>query len=211
MRIPIADEGWKTIAFLSLAALIVPLIPGLGFTRWPLWALAMFSVTFFRDPERRIPEGENLILSPADGKIVRIAEVDEPEFFQGKAKVVCIFMSPFNCHINRSPVSGQVRYSKYNPGRFDVAWRDKASELNEQHTIGLQTSWGKVLVRQIAGYLARRIICRAEVDDVLQRGQRFGLIQFGSRVDVFLPMDAAIHVHMDQHVKGGLSVIGEVA
>ena len=211
MKLPIADEGWKTIAFLCLAALIVPLVPGLGFTRWPLWVLAMFSVTFFRDPERAIPEGENLILSPADGTVVRIAEVDEPEFFQGKARVICIFMSPFNCHINRAPVSGQVRYSKYNPGRFEMAWRDKASELNEQHTIGLQNDRMKVLVRQIAGFLARRIICRANVDDVLQRGQRFGLIQFGSRVDIFLPLDAAVHVKLEQTVKGGLTVIGEVA
>ena len=211
MKIPIADEGWRVIGTLFLAAYLIPMIPGLWWTKWPLWALAIFSITFFRDPERVLPQGENLILSPADGTVVRIAEVDEPIFFKGPARVVCIFMSPLNCHINRAPVAGTVKYSQYNPGQFEMAWRDKASELNEQHTIGIENGGLRVLVRQIAGFLARRIICRAQVDDVLKRGERFGLIQFGSRVDVFLPLDAAVLVNVNQAVKGGLTVIGETA
>jgi phosphatidylserine decarboxylase len=211
MRVPIADEGWRVIGFLFLCAIFIPMLPWLGWAKWPLWALAFFSITFFRDPERELPAGDDLILSPADGTVVRIAEVDEPEFFHGKARVVCIFMSPLNCHINRAPVAGKVMYKKYNPGRFEMAWRDKASELNEQTTIGIQNTKLKVLVRQIAGFLARRIICRVNVEDELQRGERFGLIQFGSRVDVFLPLDAAVLVNVNQAVKGGLTVLGEVA
>lgn len=210
MRIPIAPEGWRVIGILFLAAILVPMIPLLAWTRWLLWPLAIFSVTFFRDPERTFPAGEHRVLSPADGTIVRIDELDEPTFFKGRARRICIFMSPFNCHVNRVPVAGKITYVKYNPGAFDMAWRDKASELNEQNTIGIENDRCKVLVRQIAGFLARRIICRVKEGDTLERGQRFGLIQFGSRVDVFLPLEVNVLVKLDEAVKGGLTVLGDL-
>jgi phosphatidylserine decarboxylase len=208
MKVPIANEGYRVIATLFVAALLVPLLPGLGWTRWPLLALAVFSITFFRDPERVLPQGENIILCPADGEVVKIDLVEEPVFFKGPARQIAIFMSPFNCHINRAPVTGQITYLKYSPGRFEMAFRDKASELNEQNTLGIENERVKVLVRQIAGFLARRIICRAKLSDRLSIGDRFGLIQIGSRVDVFLPPEVEVRVKVHDDVKGGLTILG---
>jgi phosphatidylserine decarboxylase len=208
MNLPIAREGFWIIGALCLAAVVVPLAPGLAWTRWPLLVLAVFAATFFRDPEREPPAGDDLVLCPADGEIVKIEAVEEPAYLGGPSTMVSIFMSPLNCHINRAPISGRVTYLKYNPGTFKMAFRDKASELNEQNSIGFQNARTRLLVRQIAGFIARRIVCRLKLADDVARGQRFGLIQFGSRVDVFLAPDVDVHVRMHEHVKGGLSVLG---
>jgi phosphatidylserine decarboxylase len=210
MKLPIAREGHRLIVLAFAFAFVVPLIPGLGFLRWPLLFFAGFVVAFFRDPDRISPPGEDLILSPADGTIVRIEDVVEPTYFKGPVKMIAIFMSPLNCHINRFPMTGRVTYRHYNPGTFSMAWRDKASELNEQNSIGIEGPKIKLLVRQIAGFLARRIICKVDVDQVLAAGERFGLIQFGSRVDVFLPADVEIRVKLGDPVKGGLSILGVI-
>jgi phosphatidylserine decarboxylase len=172
-----------------------------------LWPLALFVVAFFRDPDRSITDAPGVILSPADGTVLRIDEVDETAFFMGRALHVAIFMSPFNCHINRAPVAGSVTYVRYVPGQFRAAYLEKESEQNEQNWIGFEGDGVKVLVRQIAGFLARRIICRTKPGERLARGERFGLIRFGSRCDVYVPVDAEVLVKPNEAVKGGLTTI----
>ncbi|MBI4862286.1 MAG: phosphatidylserine decarboxylase family protein [Candidatus Riflebacteria bacterium] len=207
---PIASEGFRLSVAFSAIALLFHHLLGFGLVAGVLWILAIFVVSFFRDPEREIPLGRGLVLSPADGTIIRIQEVDEPRFIQGRAWMVGIFMSPFNCHVNRFPISGHVRHRTYIPGEFLAAFEPKASELNEQNILGIQGSEIKVLVRQIAGFLARRIVCHVDLGDSRAIGERFGLIQFGSRCDVFLPLGVAPRVKLGDRVKAGLTVLARV-
>ncbi|MEK7263279.1 MAG: phosphatidylserine decarboxylase family protein [Bacteroidota bacterium] len=176
--------------------------------RWILWvvsvALFLFALNFFRDPERTTPNIEGAVISPADGKVVLIQEVEEKEFLKGKAKQVSIFMSPLNVHVNRFPMDGTVGYFQHVPGKFMVAFEDKSSEVNERTLIGLETRFGKLLFKQIAGFVARRIVADLHVGDVAKAGERFGMIKFGSRVDVLLPLDAEINVKL-----GDIAVAGE--
>lgn len=154
------------------------------------WAMAVFSVFvlwFFRNPEPDVPEDQALVVAPGQGKVIRIEDVEEPAFIGGAARKISIFLSVFDVHVQRSPVSGTVGLKVYRPGAYAVAWADKASEDNEQASLGIVTEHGKVLVKQIAGLVARRIITDPNEGDTLQRGHRFGLIRFGSRVDLFLP------------------------
>jgi len=216
MRLPVASEGWPIILSGAAATLISALAARFVPTLWPAAYLAVvaggftaFSVYFFRDPDRTIPEGDELVLSPADGTVVDVRELDEPDFHGGPARRVSIFMSPLNVHVNRSPVAGRVTYEKYHPGRFELAWRDKASELNEQNSVGIEADGRKYLVRQIAGWVARRIVCRVKPSQDLAAGERFGMIQFGSRVDLFVPVRGiTLKVDVGQKVYGGISVIG---
>ncbi len=167
---------------------------------------------FFRNPSRAIEVGAKKIIAPADGKVVVIEEVEEPEYFHGKRKQVSIFMSPINVHINRSPIKGLVKYFKYHPGKYLVAWHPKASTENERTTMVLETECGQeVLVRQIAGALAKRIKWYVNENDRLDQGEEFGFIKFGSRVDLFLPLDAKVCVEMDQKSRGGQTVVAELA
>ena len=213
----IAKEGWPIIGTGFLIA-VVSFALGRFFSIYPLiwlsWAaigFSIFSLYFFRDPHRDTPEGDDLVICPADGTIVDILEVDEPDYIKGKATRISIFMSPANVHVNRSPVSGVVNYVHYNPGEFQLAWREKASELNEQNSIGLEKGDKKYLVRQIAGYVARRIVCRVQSGSELDAGERFGLIRFGSRVDLFFaPGSLDIKVEKGQAVTAGLTIIGVV-
>jgi phosphatidylserine decarboxylase len=212
-----AREG---IIFIVIAALIAAGGYALALNRrsWPLWLLA-FALTlialwvayFFRDPEREGERGKQIVIAPADGKIVQVAEVDEPAFVQGRARRISIFMNVFNVHVNRYPVSGTVQYVHYNPGRFINAAADKASLENEQSSIGIVSDGGqKVLVRQIAGLIARRIVTYSKVGDKAVQGERLGMIRFGSRVDVFLPLDAAIKVEVGQVTFAGVTVLSEL-
>jgi phosphatidylserine decarboxylase len=169
----------------------------------------LFNFYFFRDPERTIPEDENLILSPADGTVVLIEEVDEPYYFKTKVKRVSIFLSVFNVHVNRIPVSGTVEFVKYIKGKFLVAFADKASEENEQSIIGIQHKKGKILFKQIAGIIARRIIYHVSEGDTVSAGDRFGLIRYGSRVDMFFPENVDLKVGLKDKVYGGETIIGE--
>jgi len=163
---------------------------------------------FFRNPKININSNENNILSPVDGKIVIIEEVYEPEYFKEKRLQVSVFMSPINVHVTRYPMSGNIIFSKYHPGAYLVAWHPKSSTKNERTTIVLENdSFGKVLYRQIAGALARRIVNYAEVGNLAEQGKDAGFIKFGSRVDLFLPSDTKLNVKLNQVVKGGITII----
>jgi phosphatidylserine decarboxylase len=167
----------------------------------------LFTLNFFRDPERTTPSVAGGVISPADGKIVVIAEADEPVYLKGRAKQISIFMSPLNVHVNRYPVSGVIGYQRHIPGKFMVAFEDKASDVNERTLIGIENERGKVFFKQIAGFVARRIVCPVHVGDTAVAGARFGMIKFGSRVDVYLPPDAEIRVSMHQAVTAGETVL----
>lgn len=170
--------------------------------------LSLFFVFFFRDPERKAPSGENLILSSADGKVILIKPFENQDFVGKKGTRVSVFMSVFDVHVNRAPVSGKIKYFKYNPGKFHPAFKDKASSENEQTELGLENERGKIILKQIAGIIARRIVCKVKPGDLVKAGQRFGMIKFGSRVDLFLPENVEIKVELNQKVKAGETIIG---
>ncbi|MEZ4803849.1 MAG: phosphatidylserine decarboxylase family protein [Gelidibacter sp.] len=211
-------EGHKII-FISLLVLVVSifLIDYFVTLEWLRKSLMLLMVgffililQFFRNPKRIGKLHENHVLSPVDGKVVVIEEVYEKEFFNEKRRQISIFMSPINVHVTRYPVAGKVVFSKYHPGKFLVAWHPKASEENERTTVVVNNSiFGNVLHRQIAGALAKRIVNYAKENETVTQGADSGFIKFGSRVDVFLPLDAKINVQLNQRVKGGVSVIAE--
>lgn len=211
-------EGYKIITIT-----LVLVIAGILAIDWFIeieWLRLLLSITllvflililqFFRNPKRDTKLEDHTAVSPVDGKVVVIEEVFEKEVFNDKRIQVSVFMSPINVHVTRYPISGKVSYSKYHPGKYLVAWHPKASEENERTTVVVEnTTFGKVLYRQIAGALAKRIVNYAKSDDVVQQGADSGFIKFGSRVDLFLPLDADIKVELNQKVKGGESVIAE--
>jgi phosphatidylserine decarboxylase len=211
-----AREG---LIFIAIAALIAAGTFALALNRrsWPLWLLA-FALTvlalwvayFFRDPERSGPRGDRVVIAPADGKVVLIQDVDEPSFMGGRAKRVSIFMNVFDVHVNRYPVSGIVRYVKYNPGKFLNAAVEKSSVENEQMSVGIETPHGRLLVRQIAGLIARRIVTYSKEGQQVEQAERMGLIRFGSRVDVFLPPGAVVRVKVGDVTIAGTTVIAEL-
>jgi phosphatidylserine decarboxylase len=169
--------------------------------------LYVLVVQFFRNPQRYTPVDPNTIIAPADGKVVVIEEVDEPEYFKDKRKQVSIFMSPLNVHVNRNPIGGQIAYVRYYPGKYLVAWHPKSSTENERTTVVIDQGGRKVLFRQIAGALARRIIYYVKEGQQVQQGQEMGFIRFGSRIDLFLPLDAKISVKLGEKTTGGETVI----
>ena len=187
------EIGWlvKTIQIIILAFLIIIL-------------------QFFRNPKRVAPLNENALVAPVDGKVVVIEEVEEPEYFKGKRLQVSIFMSPINVHVTRYAMSGVVKYSKYHPGKYLVAWHPKASTENERTTVVINNKFfGDVLYRQIAGALAKRIVNYAKEGDEVVQGTDAGFIKFGSRVDLFLPIGTKLNVSLGDKVKGGVQVIAE--
>ena len=207
-RWPIAREG---LPFLIPSAALSVLFGLLGWTAPVVLGalLTLFIAFFFRNPDRRIPSLDNVVLSPADGKVIHVGEVQEERFLKEKTLKVSIFMSVFNVHINRAPVTAKVVKMSYNPGKFFVASAEKSSLLNEQHALILEgEDRFRVLLIQIAGLVARRIVCYARSGDLLQRGEIFGLIRFGSRVDLYLPPEVKPIVRVGQKVKGGESIIG---
>ena len=206
MRIPIAKEGYMFI--LPLAVLT-----GIFWALSWLWVTGLFAglflfVTwFFRDPERSIPEDPDAIVSAGDGRVVEIVQEKDP-LLDGVYTRVSVFLNVFNVHVNRVPIAGKIQATRYNPGKFLNAASHKASLDNEQSAILLNNGHVTILVKQIAGLIARRIVCWAEEGDEYQRGQRFGLIRFGSRVDIFLPEGTDIKVEIGDIVSGGSSIIG---
>ncbi len=166
-----------------------------------------FTLNFFRDPDRTIPTEKNLLISPADGEIIHISVVEEKNYLNGLAKKVCIFMSPLNVHVNRIPIDGKIDYLKYHKGEYLLAFDDKSSERNERMDIGVLSEYGKVLFTQIAGFIARRIVCTLSFGQEVQAGERFGMIKFGSRVDIYLPAAAEVLVEMNQKVYAGETLI----
>lgn len=170
--------------------------------------LFVFILWFFRNPKRNILKNPEIILSPADGKVVLIEEVDEVEFFNEKKIKVSIFLSPLDIHVNRYPVSGKVLYSKYHKGKYLVAWHPKSSDKNERSTIVIENKKiGKIMYRQIAGAVARRVVNYAKVDSIVEQGDDSGFIKFGSRVDIFLSKDCKLKVNIGDKVKGGITII----
>lgn len=176
-----------------------------------LWGLALFLLLFlmwfFRVPNRKLTFADDQVIAPADGKVVVIEEVEEPEFFKGKRLQVSIFMSPLNVHVNRFPIPGKVSYAKYHPGAFLVAWHPKSSTLNERTTVVVENEKGSVMYRQIAGALARRIVMYAKEGQTVNQNQESGFIKFGSRVDLLLPLDAKVHVKVGDKPQGGVTTI----
>jgi len=205
---PVAKEGFP---FLIPSALLTILFAGMG---WEVLAVIGILVTFFfafffRNPKRETPNLQNIILSPADGRIIYVGECEEDRFLKKKALKVSIFMSLFDVHLNRAPVSGKVLERSYHPGQFFVANAEKSSLLNEQNAFILETEDRlKILLIQIAGFVARRIVCYAKAGDNLRMGEIFGMIRFGSRVDLYLPTEVKPVVKVRQRVKGGKSIIG---
>lgn len=200
--------AWAIALALLLAALRVE-TPG-WWIAWALWsALAIWVVAFFRDPERAGQRGDRLILAPADGKVVGIIETDEPTYFGERAVRISIFMNVFNCHVNRYPTDGTICYRHYNPGKFGHAAAEKSSLDNEQSSTGLATRWGKVLIRQIAGLIARRIVTDHDVGTQVRQGERMGMIRFGSRVDLFLPLATRVLVKSGDNTLVGVTVVAE--
>jgi len=210
----IAAEGWPFVR----VALALDLALAVLWYSWPGWTAALFVVgliltawvaAFFRDPERTGPRGDALVVAPADGRVCSIAQVEEPMYLHRTATRISIFMSVFNVHVNRYPVSGEIEVVHYNPGQFTVASHDKASLVNEQASIGILGPRGPVLVRQIAGSIARRIVTDAGPGDQAVQGERLGMIRFGSRVDVFLVPGATVKVALGDAVQGGVTVLAE--
>ncbi len=208
IKVAVAPEGrpfiagaWFLAAFLAL------------FAPWwvtGLWVVvAIWVVAFFRDPVRNGPRGDNLVIAPADGTIVSIVPLDEPDFVAERTTRVSIFMNVFDVHVNRYPTNGTVRYRHYVKGEFGHAGAEKASLENEQSAVGIETPRGKLLVRQIAGLVARRIVTDHEVGTVVHQGDRMGIIRFGSRVDIFIPVAARILVQTGQKTRAGLSKVAE--
>ena len=184
---------------------------------WALWLVAFVFVLvalwvayFFRDPERAGERGDSLVVAPADGRVLMITDVDEPSFVHGKVTRISIFMNIFNVHVNRYPIGGTVRYVHYNPGKFLNAAAEKSSLENEQMSVGLEANGRKVLVRQIAGLIARRIVTYSKEGDVARQGDRYGLIRFGSRVDIFVPAGSGIRVHVGETTSAGVTVLADL-
>ena len=207
--IPVAAEGWPFI--LPLAAVtVLCFLFGWKQIGYVALALSLFVLFFFRDPERTIPEGKGVIVSPADGKVIVIKDIYEPDYLKQDVKQISIFLSVFNVHVNRTPIGGTIETVKYNPGKFLVASVDKASLDNEQTGMVISDGKNKVLVKQIAGLIARRIVCYAKTGDTVKAGERYGLIRFGSRVDLFLPKNTDLMVKVGDRIKGARDVIGVI-
>lgn len=171
-----------------------------------------FTLYFFRDPMRHLPENlkEGDVISPADGKVMIIEEVEETEFLKSKAKLIGIFLSPLDVHVNRIPVSGKVSFYQYKKGEYIAAFNPKSSERNERTIIGIESEKFKVLFKQIAGFVARRIVCELRTGDNVSIGEKFGMIKFGSRTDVIIPLNSNIKVSVNQKVVGGETILAEV-
>jgi phosphatidylserine decarboxylase len=216
----IHKEGYKILIFGFLILLVLNILVGIYWNdkilvKWTFLICSMifyvFILFFFRSPSRALEPDPGLIYAPADGKVVVIEETMEKEYFNDLRLQVSIFMSPFNMHSNRYPVSGHINYVRYHPGHYMVAWHPKTSELNERSTVVIETSEGtEILVRQVAGAVARRIVTYAKEDQEVLQGDELGFIKFGSRVDVFLPLGTEIEIPILQQVKANKSVIAKI-
>ncbi|OLB09063.1 MAG: phosphatidylserine decarboxylase [Gemmatimonadetes bacterium 13_2_20CM_69_27] len=215
MTVRFAPEGWPFIipgwALVFLGAWVAQGSPWLWVPEVALVLLAVWLLVFFRDPVRMGPRGEQFVIAPADGKVVDIAVVEEPTYLAAQATRISIFMSVFDVHVNRYPATGAVELVRYHRGKFLHAASDKASLDNEQSSVGLRSVGGPVLVRQIAGLIARRIVTDGKPGDRVHQGERLGMIRFGSRVDVFLPLAAraAVRVAVGERVRAGATLLAE--
>lgn len=213
-------EGYKyiliaTVVFGLVAWLNARFLMGIPVLYWLIqivfFLLWFWIVWFFRIPNRTFSKGENLVIAPADGKVVVIEETFEPEYFKDKRLQVSIFMSPLNVHVNRTPIAGEVKYMKYHPGKYLVAWHPKSSTENERTTVVVGNQKTTLLMRQIAGALARRICYYVKEGDKLNQNDEFGFIRFGSRVDIYFPVGTKIDVKIGDVVQGGMTVLAHLA
>jgi phosphatidylserine decarboxylase len=211
-----AREGY---VFIGIAAIAAASSFGIALVRrsWSLWLfavvitiLALWVAYFFRDPERTGERGAKLVLAPADGRLIMVTEVDEPSFMQDRALRLSIFMNVFNVHVNRYPIAGVVRYVHYNEGKFFNAAAEKSSLENEQMSVGIESGAARILVRQIAGLIARRIVTYSRVGESVDQGARMGIIRFGSRVDLFVPVNATIRAKTGDLTTAGVTVLAEM-
>lgn len=204
---PIASAGW---AYLAVLGAITGIFYYYSYKPVSMLTASLFLFTayFFRNPRRTIPKDCRAVLSPADGVVLSVSNVHEDKFLGGSAKKVSIFLSIFNVHVNRSPVAGEVKYVKYVPGKFLPAFKSHASEINERNYVGLESPGFRVLVCQITGFIARRIVCYAKEGRRLDQGQMFGVIKFGSCTEIYVPEDVEILVGPGDSVKGGETIIG---
>ena len=212
-------EGYTSLAIVVLFVFIINAVAdyydAAVYLKWFLYALSAFLLIailqFFRSPIKRVTPDEQIVLCPADGKIVVVEETDETEYFKDRRIQVSIFMSPINVHVNRNPISGVVSYFKYHPGKFLVAWHPKSSTDNERTTVVVKTqSNAEVLFRQIAGAMARRIVWYVKENDTVTQGEEFGFIKFGSRGDLFLPLGTEVTVNIGDKVVGGKTTIAKL-
>jgi len=215
----IHKEGFGTIVISTIIAaaivlltvlLIMPAYPILGWiTVMAILGLLIFILSFFRIPARQHAEGEDLVVAPCDGTVVVIEEVEADEYFKDRRLQLSIFMSPLNVHVNRNPVGGEVMYSQYHKGKYLVAWHPKSSTENERHSVVYKSGDKEVLVKQIAGALAKRIVNYLKPGDKVKQAEEMGFIKFGSRVDLLLPIGTKVEVQLNQKVKGGVSVLAK--
>lgn len=207
-KFPISKEGFPYIAFFLI---LTAAFYFFSFTASIVsFAFACFIMFFFRNPYRKIVKDPNKILSPADGVVMDVKEISEEAFINGKAIKVSIFLSIFNVHVNKSPIDGVVKYTNYRPGKYLPAFKSHASEINEKNTIGIEGNNIKVLVSQITGFIARRIVCWVKSDDAVIQGENFGLIKFGSCTEIIVPQNVNVLVKPGEKVRGGLSIIGVI-
>lgn len=213
----ITKYGYSTVTVITIISFILIVIGIYSNNNFLKFGLIFFSIlimiftlNFFRDPERKTPNKDNIIVSPADGRVLFVKKISDQRFLNGEAKQISIFMSPLNVHVNRIPVSGTVEYVKYHKGEFIAAFEDKASEKNERNEIGINCTFGKVLFVQIAGFVARRIVSDLKVGDQVKIGERFGMIKFGSRVDIIVPPDWNEKVKKDDIVFAGETILFEI-
>ncbi len=206
----IAREGWPFLAGILVIAVLASYFVG-GFFAFLVWLVALFVLQFFRDPGREIPQDEGVVLSPADGRVIKVERAQDL-YGQREAILVSVFMNVFNVHSNRSPVDGRIEQIQYYPGKFFNADLDKASTENERNAIVLTTQDRQMVTFvQVAGLIARRILCYVKAGDTLSRGQRYGFIRFGSRVDVYLPLDAHVKVSIGDKVAATTTILAELA
>ena len=213
-----AREGYLTMALVTVVSAVIIYVTLTFLHHWIsylivptdfiLWAIVIY---FFRDPERTPPEGDNLIISPADGKVVLIKEIEENIYLKGSATQISIFLSPLDVHVNRNPISGKLEYLKYHPGKYLMAWDENASNLNERADFGvLHSSGTKLFFKQITGFLARRIVYHIKEGDHLVVGERFGMMKFGSRMDIIVPDNVEISVKVGDRTWAGTSILGTI-
>ncbi|NPV12173.1 MAG: phosphatidylserine decarboxylase family protein [Ignavibacteria bacterium] len=212
----ITKYGYTTlgyIAILSFLLIAIAIFLTNPYLRYSLiiigFLILIFTINFFRDPERKTPTGNNLVISPADGKVISIIKTFDDEFLKSECIRIAIFMSPLNVHVNRIPISGKVEYLKYYPGKYLVAFEEKSSENNERMSTGINSEFGKIRFTQIAGFIARRIVNELKVGQEVKAGERFGMIKFGSRVDVYVPLNTSVKVNEGQKVYSGETILAE--
>ena len=213
----IHKEGYSSIAWATILFGVINILSFYFVSYWSpalSWVifigtliLLIFLISFFRIPKRQLYAGDNAVVAPADGKVVAIEEVEADEYFSDRRIQVSIFMSPLNVHVNRNPVSGDVSYSEYHKGKYLVAWHPKSSTENERHTVVYKTSGKELLIKQIAGAVAKRIVNYLQAGQQVKQGEEMGFIKFGSRVDILLPLNAKIQVKIKENVKGGVTVV----